>query len=202
MKKNRKKSMIFVLILTLLLVVLNLKNIVKTFYPLNYKEYIETYSNEYNLNPLFVAAVIKAESNFQVDAVSKRDARGLMQITPSTAKWAASKLRIDNFDINSLYDPELNIKIGCWYLNDLCKEFGTDTTVILAAYNGGRGNVNKWLSNKEYSKDGKKLDYIPFKETDQYVKKIEVNYNIYKFLYGQDGDYIKFLKLVFSKFLL
>jgi len=202
MKKNKKKSIVFVLILILLLVIFNFENIVKTFYPLDYKEYIEVHSKEYNLNPLFVAAVIKAESNFQVEAISKRDARGLMQITPSTAKWAASKLKIDNFDVNNLFEPDLNIKIGCWYLNDLSKEFGIDTTVILAAYNGGRGNVNKWLSNKEYSKDGKKLDYIPFKETDQYVKKIEVNYNIYKFLYGQDKDFLKFLKLVFYKFLL
>lgn len=202
MKKNRKKSMIFILVLILLLVGLNLKNIVKIFYPLNYKEYIEVYSKEYNLNSLFVAAVIKAESNFQIDAVSNKDARGLMQLTPSTAKWAAAKLKIENFHIDSLFNPELNIKIGCWYLNDLSKEFGGDTTAILAAYNGGRGNVNKWLSNKEYSKDGKKLDYIPFKETDQYVKKIEVNYNMYKFLYGEDNDYINFLKLVFSKFLL
>lgn len=202
MKKNKKKSMVFILILILLLIGMNFKNIVKTIYPLNYREYIEVYSKEYNLNPLFVAAVIKAESNFQVDAISNKDARGLMQLTPSTAKWAASKLKIDNFNIDSLFNPELNIKIGCWYLNDLSKEFDSDTIAILAAYNGGRGNVNKWLSNKEYSKDGKKLDYIPFKETDQYVKKIEVNYNIYKFLYGEDNDYIKFLKLVFSRFLL
>ena len=55
--------------------------------------------------------------------------------------------------------------------------------MILSAYNAGRGNVNKWLKNEEFSKDGKKLDYIPFKETELYIKKIGLNYNIYKYLY-------------------
>ena len=78
--------------------------------------------------------------------------------------------------------------MGCWYLNNLSKEFNGDTELILAAYNGGRGNVNKWLSNGEYSKDGKALHKIPFKETEEYVRKVKFSYNIYKYLYNLEKN--------------
>jgi soluble lytic murein transglycosylase len=87
-----------------------------------------------------------------------------------------------------LNDPEFNIRIGCWYLNNLNTEFKYNTEVVLAAYNGGRGNVQKWLKSSEHSSDGKTLKYIPFKETDKYVKKVRVNYRIYKYLYGNDKN--------------
>lgn len=130
-----------------------------------------------------VAAVIKTESNFKPDAKSNKDAYGLMQITPSTAQWAAKEMGIQDYEENMLLDPEFNIKMGCWYIDNLKKEFNGDINLVLAAYNGGRGNVQKWLSSSDHSKDGKNLYYIPFKETDEYIKKVKVNYNIYKFLY-------------------
>ena len=106
-----------------------------------------------------------------------------MQITGDTGAWIASKMHLKDYSESKLYEPEYNIKMGCWYLNNLRQEFGSDIDLILAAYNAGRGNVKSWLQSQNYSQDGKKLQYIPFKETDQYVKKIETNYNIYKFIY-------------------
>ncbi|MBU5592773.1 lytic transglycosylase domain-containing protein [Clostridium sp. MSJ-4] len=156
------------------------KNVV---YPYKYQELIEKYSEKYVLDPLLVAAVIKTESNFRKEARSNKDAVGLMQITEDTAKWAAGEMNIKDFDVKTLTDPELNIRMGCWYLDNLKKEFNGDMDLVLASYNGGRGNVQKWLKSKKHSKDGKSLDYIPFKETDKYLKRIKVNYNIYKFLY-------------------
>ncbi len=105
-----------------------------------------------------------------------------MQIMDSTGEWIASKLEVDNFNTNMLYEPEINIEFGCWYLNNLLKEFG-DLSLALAAYNGGSGNVTKWLNDPEYSSDGENLTYIPFKETKKYVDKVSTRYNIYKFLY-------------------
>ena len=92
------------------------------------------------------------------------------------------KIELDDFNTNMLYDPEINIEFGCWYLNNLLEEFG-DLSLALAAYNGGSGNVTKWLSNPEYSSDGENLTYIPFKETKKYVDKVNTRYNVYKFLY-------------------
>lgn len=166
---------------------MNAKNIVKTFFPLKYSENIIKYSKEYNLDPFLVAAVIKTESNFDEGAKSNKNAYGLMQITPDTAEWAAEKMNINSFKTEMLYNPDFNIRMGCWYLNNLKKEFNDNNELVLAAYNGGRGNVQKWLKSAEHSVDGKNLHYIPFKETDKYIKKVKVNYNIYKYLYKEDN---------------
>ena len=145
-----------------------LKNVI---FPLKYMNYVEKYSKEYNLDPYFVMAVMKAESNFDEDAKSNKDARGLMQITTSTGKWIAEKQGIIDFDTNLLLEPEVNIRFGDWDL-------------VIAAYNAGRGRVQEWLNSNEHSDDGKNLTYIPFKETDKYVKKVNVYYNIYRSLYS------------------
>jgi Soluble lytic murein transglycosylase and related regulatory proteins (some contain LysM/invasin domains) len=173
-------------IIFLIILIINVKNIAKCFFPLKYSENIIKYSQEYNLDPFLVAAVIKTESNFDEGAKSNKNAYGLMQITPDTAEWAAEKMNVNSFKTEMLYNPDFNIRMGCWYLNNLKEEFDDNIEVVLAAYNGGRGNVQKWLRNAEHSTDGKNLQYIPFKETDKYVKKVKVNYNIYKYLYGKD----------------
>jgi soluble lytic murein transglycosylase len=196
--KKRRGFLFFIVILAL--VILNGKAIGRFFYPLRYNDQIERYAKQYDLDPYLVASVIKVESNFEKDAVSIKDARGLMQLTPSTSKWVAEKIDITNFDVNMLYTTDINIRMGCWYLNDLRKEFGTNMKVVLAAYNGGRGNVKKWLKNKENSKDGVNLHYIPFKETDQYVKRVEVYYNLYKLLYTNDKSYIQTMKRIIYEF--
>ena len=129
-----------------------------------------------------VSAVIKTESNFDVDAKSKKNAYGLMQITPDTARWIADKMNMDNFSLDMLTDSDTNIKMGCWYLSNLNKEFNNND-LALAAYNAGRGNVQKWLKDPQYSKDGVSLTNIPFPETDRYITKVKLYYKIYKFLY-------------------
>ncbi|MFD3157653.1 lytic transglycosylase domain-containing protein [Haloimpatiens sp. FM7330] len=186
MKKG--KFILILLLIIVLAVFLNIENIVKHVYPYKYSQYIEKYSQEYNVDPYMVAAVVKTESNFNKDAKSHKDAVGLMQITPDTAKWVASKMGLKDFNIEMLYNPEVNIKMGCWYIDNLKKEFKDDMNLVLAAYNGGRGNVKKWLQSSEHSKDGKNLYYIPFKETDKYVKKVQVSYKIYKALYGKNKE--------------
>ncbi|MBP2032980.1 soluble lytic murein transglycosylase [Clostridium algifaecis] len=178
--KFAKRLLTFILIL---FIVLNAKNIVKHFYPLKYSEYIKEYSQEYNLDPYFIMAIIKTESGFKENVKSNKDAIGLMQITPDTASWAAQKMGIYNFRQDMLEDPKFNINMGCWYINNLKTEFNGNMDLVLAAYNGGRGNVQKWLKESEHSSDGKNLHYIPFKETDKYVKKVNVSYKLYKYIY-------------------
>ena len=151
-------------------------------FPFKHEEYIMKYSKEYNLDPLFVLSVIKAESKFKSDAVSTKDARGLMQITEDTGEWIAIQMGLDDYSTDKLYEEEYNIRMGCWYLNDLENEFSSQSLVI-AAYNAGRGTVNGWLSDSKYSEDGKTLTYIPYEETKNYVDKVNTYYKIYKFLY-------------------
>lgn len=152
-------------------------------YPIHYKDSIWKYSKEYNLDPYLISAVIRVESKFYEKAESTKNAKGLMQISPITGKWASKELGIDYYNEDSLFIPDTNIKIGCWYIDQLRNEFKGDLYLILAAYNGGSGNVAKWLKNPEYSEDGKKLKKIPFLETKIYVEKVMKNYKIYKAIY-------------------
>ncbi|MBU3145588.1 lytic transglycosylase domain-containing protein [Clostridium sp. CF012] len=181
------KTIIKILLLILLVILLvNIKSIFKSFYQVKYEDHIVKYSQKYNIDPSLVSAVIKAESNFNGKAVSPRGAYGLMQIMPDTGLWIAKNMELKDFKEEKLYDSEINIAMGCWYINNLNTEFNGDIDLVLAAYNGGRGNVQKWLKDKRYSSDGKKLNNIPFAETDKYVKKVKTNYNIYLKLYGDE----------------
>ncbi|MCJ7857007.1 lytic transglycosylase domain-containing protein [Lachnospiraceae bacterium NSJ-143] len=154
----------------------------KILYPQSYKNYVEKYAAEYNVDANLVYAVIKCESDFDCRAVSHKDARGLMQISEVTGIWASEVLEIENYSSEILYEPETNVHIGCWYLSRLFKQFESEPTV-LAAYNAGSGNVSGWLTEEEYSSDGINLDTIPFKETANYVKKVEKAKRIYEYLY-------------------
>lgn len=178
-----KLKRIIMSVIILLFIAMGLKIFVKkVIFPYRYKEIVDNYSNKYDLDPLLVLAVIKTESNFNTEAESVKGAKGLMQIMDTTGSWIADKVGIEGFYSSMLYDPEINIQFGCWYLDNLLLEFD-DLSLALAAYNGGSGNVAKWLSNPEYSEDGQKLDYIPFSETKKYVDIVTTRYSIYKFLY-------------------
>ena len=152
-------------------------------FPVNYEEYVTKYANEYELDKYLVMAVIKTESDFIPDAHSGK-ATGLMQLTDDTGKWVADKMGV-KYSKDSLKNPEKNIKLGCYYLKYLINYYQS-IDVALAAYNGGMGNVDKWLKTKKYSDDGKTLKYIPFKETREYVEKVNKHWNKYKQMYGKD----------------
>lgn len=173
----------FIIVLSILFLLLSAKFALKIVYPIHYRSLIEKYSKEYNLDPLLVASIIRAESKFDEKAVSSKGAKGLMQISSMTGKWASEELGIKNYTEELLFNPNINIKIGCWYLSILNKEFNNNLFLVLAAYNGGSGNVNKWLKDIRYSDDGVTLKDIPFLETKAYVKKVHKNLKMYKYLY-------------------
>ncbi len=126
-----------------------------------------------------VYAVIKTESDFQEDAVSRAGAVGLMQLLPSTAEYVC-RLRKIPFERERLTEGEYNITLGCAYLTYLFSRFEVEETV-LAAYNAGEGIVAEWLANDDFSSDGKTLFCIPYRETAEYVKKIKNFRKIYQF---------------------
>ena len=191
MKKRAKRSLKFLILFIFLLLLIPLSKsltgtVLKHLYPLTYSEYVEKYSNEYGLDKNLVYSIIKAESGFDSKAVSPREAKGLMQIVDSTGEWAAEKIKIKNFENTMLLEPETNIRIGCWYIARLLKQYNQDIELALAAYNAGSGNVAKWLKDASISSDGKTLDRIPFEETKNYVERIKKYYNMYKKLYGNE----------------
>ena len=151
-------------------------------FPIEHYDTIKKYSAEYGLDPALVCAVINTESGFDADAQSPKGAKGLMQLMDDTASWIAPQIPIENFNVFRIKEPELNIQLGCWYLSYLENRFDGDPKLIVAAYNAGSGNIDKWLNDESLSADGQKLDSIPFKETDQYVTRIMINRFIYELL--------------------
>lgn len=177
------KIIIFLLIAGIMAaVVYSAARLIRLRYPLEYSDIVEKYSEQYDLDPYLVLAVINVESRFRHEAVSPKNARGLMQITGKTGEWIAEKLQIADYSEEKLFHPQTNIMMGCWYLSTLYQEFG-DLDLMLAAYNAGSGNVSQWLKNNKYSIDGKSLNRIPFKETEKYLVKVKKNQEIYKKLY-------------------
>lgn len=157
--------------------------VIPKLFPTTYSEYVEKYSKEYNLETSLVYSVIRTESHFLPDAVSPKNAMGLMQITEQTGRWGAEEIGIKNFTIERLFEPQINIQIGCWYLNKLTIQFQEPVETALAAYNAGSGNVSKWLKDERYSDDSVSLKDIPYGETKKYVKKILITKKIYEAIY-------------------
>lgn len=132
-------------------------------HPLKYKNEIQNYSKIYGLNPGLVAALICAESRFNSGAVSPSGAKGLMQIMPSTFDWISAELEVENADI---FNPETNIKSGCFYLSYLYQKYN-NTIYVLACYNAGENVVSSWGTFDKFN-----IDDIRYLETKNYVKKI------------------------------
>ena len=185
--KTRKKrtAAALLLLLFLLLSAAGIYGYLRVRFPLRYAELVQTYAAEYELEPSFVLAVIWAESSFRPEATSHAGARGLMQIMPATGEWIAGKLGIEDFTADQLYDPETNIRLGCWYLGYLRERFGGNEVKMLAGYNAGPNNVKKWQEEWGEGHEPTAAD-IPFPETEQYVKKVCNAKLLYAWLYHLD----------------
>ncbi|MCI8616707.1 MAG: lytic transglycosylase domain-containing protein [Clostridia bacterium] len=153
----------------------------KIVYKKQYSEYVTKYANEYNIDENLIYAVIKAESNFKNDAKSSKDAMGLMQLMKDTAKEVSQKinLQIDDDKIEQkLLDVEININLGTKYLSDLIDRY-QNIELAVTAYNAGIGTVNNWIEKGIIKSDGSDIENIPYKETNNYVRKILRDYKIY-----------------------
>lgn len=144
------------------------------------REIAEKYASEYNVPVYIILAVIEVESDFDPAATSSAGACGLMQMTPRTFAWLTSSEHLgENLTSLELFDPEVSIRYGTYYLKYLFTRFRNWDTA-LAAYNAGEGNVAEWLEDDEYSNGDGTLKYIPFKETRNYVKKVNKAIENYK----------------------
>lgn len=185
--KNKKVLILIGLILVVFVFLLVFKDkILKIMYPKTYSEIVTIYEEKYGVEENLIYAVIKAESNFKSDAISNRGAIGLMQLMEETAKDVAKKADIEiDFDNvrNELLNPSNNINIGTKYLSQLLEKYA-NKEVALAAYNAGIGTVDKWIEEGVINKDGSDIENIPYKETNNYVRKILRDYNIYEKLYS------------------
>lgn len=187
MNRNRKKALgkivLIIIVVIILIVSINFQNtILKIVYPQKYSEYVEKYAKEFEIEEELIYAMIKAESNFKEEAISNKEAIGLMQILESTANEVARQLEKE-ITKEELIKPETNICLGTKYIANLIKKYG-NIEIAVAAYNAGIGNVDTWIKEGKIKEDGSDIEKIPFKETNNYVRKILRDYSIYKKIYS------------------
>jgi len=152
-------------------------------FPLREWNLIKSESEKYGLDPYFVAGLIRQESVFDPNARSRANARGLMQILPSTGKLVARKQGLGSVSAEDLYDPVISIKLGTQYLASLVDKFGR-IEYAAAAYNGGPGRVVRWLRERPEQEIEEWIENIPITETRLYVQGVLRNAANYRRFYG------------------
>jgi len=187
MKQTHKKRWLLLSLFIIavgIVVTINLTAIERWIYPVKYKQNIDYYAAKNELNPLLVAAIIRAESNYKPHLISPKGAVGLMQLMPDTATWAAEKMGIMPPTSAQLHEEQQNIEIGTWYLKTLRNQFDGNEAAMIAAYNAGPTNVRKWLNDNVWEGRFESADKIPFGETKHYVGRVQHFFNKYEELYG------------------
>lgn len=148
-------------------------------YPTPYLEWVHYYSKKHTVPAAMIMAVMREESLFKTQSVSKAKAVGLMQIMPQTGQEIATQLGVTWSGAQDLKDPKINIQFGTYYLSRLYKQFG-NWELALMAYNAGPNRVKQW--QKEYSTDD--MDWfllmVPYNETKHYVKHALQSYFMYQ----------------------
>jgi soluble lytic murein transglycosylase len=145
-------------------------------YPLAYEHVIRGHARNYDLEPALLAAVIYRESKFDPDARSDAGAIGLMQLLPETAKGIAINTGGRKFVVEDLYDPEINVRYGAFYLRRLLRKYD-DERLALAAYNAGQRNVDDWIAKDKG---------IAFMETREYVDEVMELRGVYRRAYEDE----------------
>lgn len=174
----KKGIVILLIVIVAVVLIISTNQMMKFIYKTEYSEYVEKYAKEYNIDKYLIYAVIKNESNFDKSATSNKDAKGLMQIMNVTGEEMANKLNIEN----ELYNEETNIQLGVFYLSELIEKYD-NYLIAIAAYNAGIGNVDSWIERGTIKADGSDVENIPYRETNNYVRKVFRDYKIYEKLY-------------------
>ncbi len=171
-------------------------------FPKGFEVLVKKFSREYGLDEFLVYSLIREESHFDKEARSVSDAMGLMQLLPTTARETAEKIGLQDFEISNLLSPEINIKLGSYYLAQLVQTYGENFAVSLAGYNGGPTSAKIWYEKNGSLPVDEFIEEISFKESRNYVKKIFRSYGAYEAIYGAEKDQLsrqsfeKFLKIL------
>jgi soluble lytic murein transglycosylase len=152
--------------------------------PLKHEDIIRQQAHAKGLDPALIAAMIYQESKF-IDQTSHAGARGLMQITPDTARFIAKNSGGTRFTMDDLATPQINIAYGSWYLRYLLRRYHGNKAMATAAYNAGMRNVDKWIAE---AGGPSRFDpaAIPFPETRNYVAKVLAHRKEYARRYSRE----------------
>ncbi|HVH86026.1 MAG TPA: transglycosylase SLT domain-containing protein [Terriglobales bacterium] len=153
-------------------------------FPKPYWNDLTRYANANGLDPFLVASLIRQESEFNPQAVSRANAWGLMQLLPPVGKQLAKEVRMRRFSQEQLTDPSVNLQLGTRYFKHMVDSFGGQVEYALAAYNAGADRVKTWQAQGPYRDIHEFVESIPFSETREYVQAIMRNATVYRLLYS------------------
>lgn len=160
----------------------------KQVYPAAWGDLVAEQADRFGVDPLLLLAVARQESSFDPRAQSNAQARGLMQIVPSTARMLADRLgQADDFTLRDLYRPAVSLEYGSWFVQRLLSDYQGRVGLALAAYDAGGGNVSRWQDRWGDDPDVL-VEEIPFAETQIYLRTVYSNYLEYRLLYGPGAD--------------
>ena len=162
------------------------KTLLRVVYPFPYRDMVMSFARERNLDPYLLAGLIRQESAFVPDIVSRAGAVGLMQVVPATGRELARAVGPRGFHDDALTTPEVNIHLGSRFLVDLMRRY-PDMPLVLSAYNAGPTRADRWKNFPEARDPDRFTERIPFAETRGYVKNVTRNRALYRYLYG-DGE--------------
>ena len=157
-------------------------------YPIYYRDIINKYSKKYEMDPLFVAAMILEESRFGAESVSWAGAMGLMQIMPQTGRELARQLKIRRFEKSILLNPSVNIQMGTKYMKFLMDRFQDNHALVAGAYNGGPGRMGRWMKERGLADLDEFIEDIAIDETRRHIKKVIDSYYVYQKLYPSETE--------------
>ncbi len=181
-----KKDIVYILTFCIIAsIIIGAIVVVKTFYPLRYTDQVVGYAKKHHIDPYLALAVINTESRFNKNATSSQEAKGLMQITDATAKEVNDNTNsAEEINDDTLYDVDVNVELGCNYLQSLILKYNGNYYLAVIAYNAGMGNVDKWMEQGIVDDNLNSTDIdLPFSETEKYLKKVIHNYKAYKLIY-------------------
>jgi len=153
-------------------------------FPKAYWTDLRKYSQQNGLDPYLVASLIRQESEFNVLALSRANAVGLMQLLPKTGKTVAKQVKLKGYSAPQLFTPAVNLELGTRYFKEMVDKYNGQFEYALAAYNAGTDRVGDWLGQGHYRDPQEFVESIPFTETREYVQAILRNANVYRQLYG------------------
>jgi soluble lytic murein transglycosylase len=154
----------------------------KALFPLPYEAALRREAAKNDFDPMFAAGLIRQESTFQADAVSPKNAIGLMQVLPKTGKLLAKQIKV-RYTKDRLFDPEYNIELGMVYIANLVRQTGAPEYAA-AAYNAGEDRIAAWKAERNYEEIPELVESIPFTETREYVQIVLRNSAVYRMIYG------------------
>ena len=156
----------------------------KLAFPMPYREDLERFARQNNLDPFLVAGLARQESEFNPKAVSVSSARGLTQIMPSTGRELSRRLSIRPYSTARLFQPQVNLQLGTYYLRSVVDSVNGRWEAALAAYNAGLSRAKDWSNWGEFREPAEFVETVPFTQTREYIQIVLRNADIYRQLYA------------------